>query len=59
MNGKNKNSLETAVIVMTCSFIGHRKVNETPELKEKIKQTVCDIIESGVTVFFVRRSFGI
>lgn len=36
---------------MTCCFIGHRKINRTPELQEQLKQTLCELIESGVTVF--------
>ena len=36
----------------TCCFIGHRKINETNELKEKIYNTVEDlIVNQGVTSF--------
>ncbi|MBE7049020.1 MAG: DUF1273 family protein [Ruminococcaceae bacterium] len=36
----------------TCCFIGHRKINETDELKEKIYNTVEDlIVNKGVTSF--------
>lgn len=36
---------------MTCCFIGHRKINRTPELQERLKQILCELIENGVTVF--------
>lgn len=36
----------------TCCFIGHRKVEETEELKEKLKETIERLmIEYGVTTF--------
>ena len=36
---------------MTCCFIGHRKIEQTPELKELLTQTICSLIELGVTDF--------
>lgn len=32
-------------------FIGHRTVCDTPDLRAKIRQTVCRLIESGTVVF--------
>lgn len=36
---------------MTCCFIGHRRIEQTPELKELLAQTICSLIELGVTDF--------
>ena len=37
--------------MMTCCFIGHRKITETPQLCEQLQHTVCELIELGVTDF--------
>lgn len=36
---------------MTCCFIGHRKITQTDKLRVRLRQTVCSLIESGVTDF--------
>lgn len=36
---------------MTCCFIGHRKINQTDELKGRLRSAVCGLIEQGVTTF--------
>lgn len=36
---------------MTCCFIGHRKIEETPALREKVKAVVEELIESGTKEF--------
>lgn len=36
---------------MTCCFIGHRKITQTPLLRERLRQIISSLIESGVTDF--------
>lgn len=35
----------------TCCFIGHRKIEDTPELREELHKTVISLIQKGVREF--------
>ena len=35
----------------TCCFIGHRKIDDTPELRDKLKKTLLALLENGVREF--------
>ena len=32
-------------------FIGHRHIDDTSELREKLKETLCELLESGADEF--------
>ena len=36
---------------MTCCFIGHRKIDDTPELRERLQNILLDLIENGTVNF--------
>ncbi|MCQ2477975.1 MAG: DUF1273 domain-containing protein [Clostridia bacterium] len=33
----------------TCCFIGHRRINDTPQLRERLQQLLLKLVKSGVT----------
>ncbi len=35
----------------TCCFIGHRKIDDTPELRNKLEKTLLALLENGVREF--------
>ena len=35
----------------TCCFIGHRKINDTPELRERLQSILLDLVENGTVNF--------
>ena len=35
-----------------CCFVGHRKIQETPELKERVFDEIEKLIEDGVDTFY-------
>ena len=35
----------------TCCFIGHRKINDTPELRVRLQNILLDLLENGTTNF--------
>lgn len=35
----------------TCCFIGHRKINDTPELRERLQSILLDLVETGTVNF--------
>ena len=37
--------------IKTCCFIGHRKIKDTPELRERLKNLLSELIESGTVNF--------
>lgn len=36
---------------MTCCFIGHRRIKKTSRLEERLRNTICRLIEAGVSDF--------
>lgn len=36
---------------MTCCFIGHRKINDTPALRQRLQGILADLIENGTVNF--------
>lgn len=36
---------------MTCCFIGHRKIKDTPELRERLRKILTELIEGGTVNF--------
>ena len=36
---------------MTCCFIGHRKINDTPELRERLQGILQELIDNGTSNF--------
>lgn len=40
------------IIIKTCCFTGHRIIKVTPELVQRLRNTIVDLIERGVTDFY-------
>ena len=36
---------------MTCWFIGHRKTKHKKELERRLRESICNLLEQGVTTF--------
>ena len=42
----------------TCCFTGHRIIKITPELVQRLRDTIVDVIRQGVTEFFDGGAIG-
>ena len=38
-------------VCMTCWFIGHRKTKHKKELERRLRESICNLLEQGVTTF--------
>lgn len=42
----------------TCCFTGHRKMKITPELKQRLREAIVDVVKHGVTEFYDGGAIG-